>query len=194
MTAKVNTALLRLLKALGIPGSLDFGLHQGIVPTVDISSLIDLEADLAAQPEQGFMFGEFKQGVAAQFSRLQLYNPVGSGRVGFLDRMMIAQAASGFIQFAEVQTQYATNAGKQNKVAGTTGTLAGLQFRHDSNVDGFLPGGATLLVANAPAVLRFYPPVRLPEGWAFSVVGGIVNTTVAAHFQWRERGAGVSQL
>lgn len=197
MSRPISAAYLeRKLRAIvGVAGS------NPLPDLEDVKGLLVLETD---RPEWYKAGGEELYGgvcnvplAAANTSAAQLNNPLGSGVIVVVSRVIISHGAAGGItvKIGLTSPNLAVNVSGVRSVVDTRGRLPGTQtngaalmFTQNTTV-GDPTGGAnitqTFLLANTP--LQLEEPIILGPDSSLFVVNGVVNDPLIASWWWRER-------
>jgi len=184
-----------------VPQSVRFYVARGRVGRfrVSVSGGINLDPEDAryflygddeVMDGEAFLAGGLVAPVAAQIGISQLWNPAGSGRVGYLDSITLTSAAAGEIfnvrRHNAALVALLTQGENKNISAGNNGVL---QFRQGAAVAGagvnIHPVGVT--TNSDTLVLPFSPAIRIAEGMGCHVQNLTLNTQQICAMQWREK-------
>jgi hypothetical protein len=132
--------------------------------------------------------------VAAQFSHCQLFNPVGSGRVAFIDSLTFNTLTSGSVVIVGIRnSQIAVSApGPVNKKLMLSGSPVSLMLsRIENNVAELVDTTIVHLTvaASSPVTLNFACPIELSPGTGIVVVNETVNVIILANAQFTDEAA-----
>lgn len=148
---------------------------------------------LDALTANGFAFaGAVQQAaVAAEYPHVQALNPAGSGKVFFVDTLIVSASVAGTIAVRRYDTALTTAPVAGQSVNKNIGGAAGvLQLRSQSSAV-ILPASVSSLLdvqvtANTITSVDMSAPIRLSAGQGLVVVTGAVNISLYANVAWRE--------
>ncbi|CAE6821875.1 hypothetical protein [Paraburkholderia nemoris] len=161
-------------------GRIDDNTFSGIVQTVDGGKV----RTLAGSAMIGV--GASAQ-LAAQYSRVQLWNPAGSGVRAVVEGVLGNTPAAQIIQWSFNTTQLTTlcQAGQAKKAGGANGALG---IYTDTSAS--LPPAVNLFNTALPSSSTFpeklNEPIILPPGYGLVAWSNAVNSPFAATFEWYE--------
>ena len=129
--------------------------------------------------------------------RIQVFNPVASGKLVSVSTVVVGQGITVSIRFASTNTALTTGTGtevfRDRRLAGTSRPSA--QIRTDSTVAFTDAHGLLRAPANVPVYLNDGNTVAvLPPGSGFEVGTTQTNSLLLVTFFWRERVALESEL
>lgn len=135
-----------------------------------------------------YMATTFAGPVAAQFSRVQLWNPAGSGIrsiVESVEMMGVAAQVAGVLQgnVGQLTTLYGQG---QPKLIGGSQSIS--QVREDTTATGNV--GATIASMTVQAygsqLIVFKEPIVVPPGYGLTLYATFTNAQMGANFEWFE--------
>jgi len=198
MTELQQTRYDRLMRRVGGllgPGSKVSEVLSEIFPTVDVERVPgELLYLMGTRIAYG---GAVQNAVAAEFSKIQVFNPVDSGMLITVTRM-VAQADATTIFHWDIDGIALTSAVGNGRVRDTRVSIDEIpvgQIRIDTSVGSTTMTGITSTLVNTPFTLEDENGLAvLTPGTGFQV--GIINANVRmrATFYWRERAALESEL
>jgi hypothetical protein len=190
LAARFNRVLTRIFAMVGQPAP---------APVLNdvVSPGITLESDRA---EWKFHSGEKLSGnqaslgaVAAQFGKIQLFNPAGSGILVIVDRIEVALGVPDAVAFYVYNTAFATLANAP--VALDTRWVGPPVVQTRTLSDGTQPGSnwfSAFVLANA--LLIYDQPVILAPGTGIYATTITANELIRTSYIWRERVAETGEL
>ena len=126
---------------------------------------------------------------AGQVGGVQLWNPVGSGKIIYLNRVTAySNTAASFFIGRYSQTALTTLGGAVNSKklgTGSGGSLSEMRTQSQASGSGTIFGATSASAKNELAELIVTEPIRIPEGYGVNIYGDISNH-VNATFQWIE--------
>lgn len=138
-----------------------------------------------------------RTGAVAEAARLQLFNPLGSGKLVTLSTCIMSTALAQILRWTTNKTALTTGVGTErfrDERLATTARPAG-QIRTDSTVALTDATGQGRIAANTMFPLEDENGVAvLPPGSGFEIGTGTDNTSILVTFFWRERVALDSEL
>lgn len=194
---KINAPLSDALRAaLGAQGvEWDPILLESVQPVVLLASDVGGGSSSPSSPEsssavdagKAFITTVSQPAVAAEFSHVQFFNPVDSGKVFYLDRVhVLGVGAAITVVLAAYHTALATLVG--NFANKRIGQLNGAcEVRRATNVAGLGSGLMTLnVVTSSFATFELAEPLRLDAGLGLLVRYATVNQAMTASAEGRE--------
>lgn len=135
--------------------------------------------------------------VAAESSRIQVFNPEDSGKLITVTLAIITSNASKKVRYARTNTALLSGLGtevfRDTRLAGTSRPVG--QIRSDTTVALTDANGRFIMLANTPVFLRDENSIMvLSPGSGFEVGAGDLNESIEVTFHWRERVAEQSEL
>lgn len=185
----------RIFTALGIRGRAGFRpfLRDDVLITVQVPLGVGAAESLGfndSETDAGNAFVGFATTgpVAGQFSHVQAKNPAGSGRLFYLDHVVIVgqSVTRGLMMRGAYDTDLTTPVGAMtNRLVGGNSSATLLKSQENAGLLGALMEyrGST---AGQDVVFSFNPPLRLNEGKAVLLGCDTVNLSVGASFHGRE--------
>lgn len=161
-------------------GRIDDSTVQGVVQMVDGGKV----RSLANSSFGGYTVSG---AIAAQYSRMQLWNPAGSGVRLCVEQITgYVQATSAIFLQDSTAALASSNELGQPKLLG--GTQSQASVRYDSTAA--VPGNPMIfgmpLQGAMQQTLRLSEPIIIPPGHGLLMVDNTVNTQIAATFEWYE--------
>lgn len=142
--------------------------------------------DFTVNQDKAFGIIMQQNGVASEYSHLQLHNPASSGVTAIIDEIYVTSEAVGRVWLTEYSTALATDLGTwmSKNLGGSNGTAKG---KRDTNVAilGTIIMGVDIN-ANTPFNISLEYPIIVPENNGLALVFGTVNQTFKATVQGRE--------
>jgi len=187
--------LLRRVGDLKGPGSKVSDALTELFPTIDVENV---PGELLALMGTRIGFGSATvTSAAGETPRIQVFNPVGSGKLVTVTRVYITGQTIQVIRWAIATIALTTGVGtelfRDSRHPLTTRPTA--QMRTDSTVAFTDAGGQFRLLANVPAYLEDTNGVAvLAPGAGFEVGNTSTASTLLVTFDWRERVAEPSEL
>jgi len=129
-------------------------------------------------------------GAAGEVGRIQLFNPVGSGKLISVSSCIITSTAAQTIRYATTINALTTGVGtevfRDRRLAASSRPSG--QIRTESTVAFTDAHGQFRQIPNAPKTLEDENTVAvLPPGTGFEVGAGTIVTLIMVTFNWRER-------
>lgn len=127
--------------------------------------------------------------VAAQYSRIQLWNPLASGKRVVLEQFIpqSGAGAEGVTLFFSQVALTTTLGNGFSKLAGGAASAAAINIDTTAAAP---PGGTSLegavMASATQAVVSLREPMVLPPGWGVHLYGSNVNTALSCTFEWYE--------
>jgi len=169
-------------------------LHDKIIPVVIVD---DFSSDTPNDPEVPCGGGTFAATPAAgQFEMVQLFNPVGSGKIVQVDEISISADIAGTV-LVWTPTIALTNlivGSTQRKDTQDQATILTTgQIRTESQAGNFPSTAngvmhALLIPASDVRILKLEQPIILQPGTGANVGSGTANQKLTVGYQWRELG------
>lgn len=198
MTELQQTRYDRLLRRVGGllgPGSKVSEVLSEIFPTVDVERV---PGELLFLMGTRIAYGGTKQAaVAAEFSKIQIFNPDDSGILITVTRMIVQAEVTGAIAWDINGTaiQSAVGNGRVRDTRVSTDEIPTGQIRTDTSVGTTTITGTTKVLADTAFTLEDENGIAvLAPGSGFQVGLLDANVTMRATFYWRERTALDSEL
>lgn len=125
--------------------------------------------------------------VAAQVSLVQLWNPVGSGKLAYVDQFEFTNlAATSRFELRQNAAALGAVIGQFPKKIG--GGASVMELRGGTSA---APGGTVIrnyaAIVNEMVSVRLGAPISVPEGNGVMIVGFTVNQLIIGNFDWREK-------
>jgi len=178
----------RVSRGYDIPTSEALRLVGRPIFTIDLDSLIDEEASDVFVLRPSWATG-FQAAVGAEFSHVQLFNPIGSGVIGVVEEVWLEVGAAMRIRVGNSDVALASvgaAAGfRDRRIAGAPAIVIAV----DTNVANQVVTRADI---NIPDTTSFrLPPsgVVLSPGTGIGFEGLTVNISLQASVKWREESA-----
>jgi len=187
--------LLRRVGDLKGPGSMVNDVLQELFPVIDVERV---PGELLALSGTSLCLGSASvTGDALERPHIQLFNPVGSGKLVTVSRVIITCQEVLVIRWAIVSVALTTGIGtevfRDSRINGTSRPTA--QMRTDSLVAITDANGQFRLLANTPAYLEDKNSVAvLSPGFGLEVGTDTIASVLQTSFEWRERVAEPSEL
>ena len=188
----------RLIRRVGGiigPGSKVSEVLSELFPMIDVERV---PGELLALSGTVISIGSLSQaGVVAEFARAQLFNPVDSGKLITLTKVIFSSDTAGIINLgwqAAGITTLATTSSIRDTRFGFTALPVG-QMRFASAGFASTADGRIEVIANEPYRLEAENGIAvLGPGSGFEVGADTANRSILATFFWREREAQQSEL
>lgn len=166
-----------------------------LFPVIDLENLPG-ELLLLGGTRLGFGGGQIGA-LAGESPRAQLFNPVGSGQLVTITRVIASFAAIGVTRWGlrnlAIETDVGSQLARDTRVTGGANTVA--DVRQGTDVALANATGQTRLLGNTPLTLDDPDGVAvLSPGNGFEIGTSTVNTAMNYCFYWRERLALASEL
>lgn len=143
-------------------------------------------ADLVEAP--GYVIDEAQGAVAAQFARLQLYNPVASGVLIVL-KHVIAKTTGTAWAIRRFDTQFGSATSVEVNPLDTRAPAAKAELTRDNVVGGSLTGDllfSRIVTAGQYLPFDFPVPLKIAEGHGIFLYGSFANTDINGTFFFEE--------
>jgi len=188
-------ALMRRVGDLKGPGAKVGEVLEEVFPIVDLESP---PAELYALGGTALGFGGTAvTAVAAEFSRAQVFNPLGSGKIITVTSALFSVPTTDGIRWGLVNAALLTGVGtevQRDPRLGFTSAPVG-EIRRNTTAAAAPATGQTVLLADTPFTLTDLNGLAvLPEGFGLEASPRTVNIALFATFFWRERVAEPSEL
>ena len=142
-----------------------------------------------AAVQAGTAFGMFgsQNAVAAQFSHVQLFNPVASGKTALVRAIIVATGAAGAAGFNIDNTARAVDGGAGiNLINGGAAGVCHVRTEANAGVQG-TQFGSVLTLASVSVVLPIEWFMQLAPGQGLTMYATAVNVQLVASFFWVEQ-------
>lgn len=198
MTELQQTRYDRLMRRVGGllgPGSMVSEVLSEVFPVVDVERV---PGELLFLQGTRIAYGGGQQAlVAAEFSKVQIFNPVDSGTLITVTRMVVQTDVTATIHW-DIDGIALSNAVGNARVRDSresTDQFSTGQIRTDTSVGSTTLTGITRILANVPFTLEDENGIAvLAPGTGFQVGHLTVNQSLRTTFYWRERQALDSEL
>jgi hypothetical protein len=199
-----KTLLLNWTAQPGLVANLWYGFGAEIIPpNQDIANIGSITSPVSLNPEdaryylfgddetkdaEAFIGGSVVAPVAAQVGFVQLWNPVGSGKILYVDQVeWFDGTGPDRVEFrvhnAAIGAVVATEG---NKYAGGAASSAEVRFGTTGAIPGTLLNNYAVPI-NTLMQQRFKAPLAIPEGFGYHINAFTVNHSVGGNWQWREK-------
>lgn len=179
--------LLRRVGNLKGPGSKVNDVLEELFPMFDVEHL---------QPENYLLRGDRLAyggtevpGVVAQFSAVQVFNPIGSGQIMVIEWLEARQSSSGLCRYGMEEVALTVNSGlsrNRDTRLGVTEPALG-QLRTETRGVVLPPFGITQISTGGQDLQVPSSFGILIPGFGFTIVSVVANVDLAVTFFWRER-------
>lgn len=198
MTDLQQTRYDRLIRRVGGllgPGSKVSEVLGEVFPTIDLERVPgELLFLMGTRIAYG---GAFQASIAAEFSKVQIFNPAGSGKLITVTTMTAVVAAAQEIRWdiSSIALMSAVGNGRIRDTRVSTDDIPTGQIRIDTSVGRTTLTGVSFLAGNAPFILHDENGIAvLTPGTGFEVGNNNAAQDLRATFYWREREALDSEL
>jgi len=198
MTELQQTRYDRLMRRVGGllgPGSKVSEVLSEIFPVVDVERVPgELLFLMGTRIAYG---GAIQAAVVGEFSKIQIFNPLGSGKLITVTRVIMQSSATGDLHWdiGTIALLSAVGNGRVRDTRISTDDIPTGQIRRDTDAGATTVTGIIRVLANSPLDLSDENGVAvLTPGTGFEVGSGSTNVATRTTFYWREREALDSEL
>lgn len=142
-------------------------------------------ADDVTRAAAAFFLGDIQVAVAAEYSKVQLLNPAGSGVFIYVDQVTVYTSTTQQLTLRTHGTALTTDvgAGTNKDIGGTAGVG---HVRKAAGASAGTQVGIFDTIARTTTRWQFNPPVRLGAGEGVLFQCENANENLAAFYEWRE--------
>lgn len=188
---KINAAA-QLNKTLRIVIATNARIKSGGNVNASSSSLSVVDGGLARTLADQAMYGYvYCPGVAAQNSHVMLWNPVGSGKNLYLEKIILGSPTAMNVLYGSWNVDYGVSNGAcRSKLIDLDATPSVALPRKTTNAAYQVYNNGDsyhFLLAATPFTIDFREPIVIRPGYGFVAAAQTVNTTLAMNAEWYEQ-------